>query len=371
MSRPQTHRQWTAEEDQLVKSRVADGAGTKAIAAELQRTYKSVEQRIGTLQVQRFRRQPAGVTLSREVVQRHGATVLAPISTSAESDDAFFARALEESDRNVAAAKQERYARLEIVSDRPIAIGLFSDAHVSVRGKCDVRGLSDFAEAFAASPRAYALGVGDMLDNPIKHKPSAVLDIPEDLRLLDLLIGKFQGKLLGMTSGNHDDWTDTFVGVDNLKTMAERHQIHYAKDELVWLVDILSPETRSVTASWVIATRHAYYRHSNLNYTHACWRWLEDGVNSWPHDEKGATLVPDVLAIGHNHVAEVAHRSTQRGTVIACRMGAWQYTSRYTRAGGWTLMPPTAPTVVLPNIRDGVNQPHAYERYQDALDRVK
>lgn len=362
---PEDCRYWSSDEDEVLRARIARGDRTAEIAVALDRSYKSVEQRILRIGVQRFRRRPA---ITREVLSRSNVSVLAPISTAPEPDDVFLSRAIDRTTQSLVEHQEERYAVLRIVSDVPVGISLSSDWHITTTGPCAVKELVEYAEAVRETPNAYALGVGDMTDNPIKWAPTSVNDIPDDLRLLDIVIGKFGGKLLGMTSGNHDDWTKAMVGIDSLRTMAERHALHYAPDELIWRVEIVSPTTNEVTARWVIATRHKYYRHSNLNHTHACYRWLEDNANNWPVDDSGATLLPDVLAVGHNHVADVSHRVYEGRDVIAVRMGAWQYTSRHTRAGGWPLMPPTAPVVVLPPSRD--QNPSVFVHWRMGLDAL-
>lgn len=347
----------------------ANGGWLRDLARELGRNRISIANRAKLLK-DRAAATPNVAQLTRSVRRDSGVHILAPLETDLEPETQFLDRIRKGTSAAVAHTKAERYALVRIESDRPIAFSISSDWHLSSTGPTDVDGLIAYAEAIRDTPGAYAVAVGDQTDNPIKHKPVATRDIPDDLRLLDIVLGRFGPKLLGFTSGNHDDWTKTMVGVDNLQTMAERHRLHYAPDELVWLVEIVKPGTDEVTARWVVATRHKFRRHSNLNHTHACWRWAEEQMHNWPHDTSGTILLPDVLALGHNHVAAVEHRTYERGTVIACRMGAWQYTSAFTRAGGWALMPATAPTVILPHIRDGQAQPHAYEDYRVALKQL-
>src|SRR5690606_32743532 len=124
---------------------------------------------------------------------------------------------------------------------------------------------------------AYAVAVGDLFDNPVKWQKN-MEEVPDELSILGLILHTFGYKLLGMTSGNHDDWSVAFAGIDALKWLADRERIHYAPDELVYLIELVDPKTQEVTARYAAATRHKYYRHSNLNPSHACFRWLEDRV---------------------------------------------------------------------------------------------
>jgi len=269
----------------------------------------------------------------------------APEDSADESEEAFLSRVMGTAVRSIEKAKAQRHARLRIASDRPIAISLSSDWHISTHGT-DLPALKEYAEYVGRTPDLYALGVGDLLDNPIKHKGGNVGQIGDDLRLLDILVGCFKGKLLGTTSGNHDDWSKTLAGTDHLQALARRHRIHYAPDELLWVVEIVNPlDVDEITATYRIHTRHQWRRHSNLNPLHACWTWLQEEGPNWD-------VCPDVLAIGHNHTAAHGCHQFEQRDVWGLRMGAWQIDSSYARAKGFARYRATAPTVVLCPTRD-------------------
>lgn len=364
---------WTPAEDAILRAAVEGGHGYgEAVhrlgAAGYVRTYSACEQRSIDLRIG-----PVRSLRARALLLSGGIAPVAPepprtdvpVLTTAdepEPDDEFLARVLRRTGRAVRKSAAAHVVRLTIASREPIALSLSSDWHVTASGACDVAGLLDMARAVAATPGAYALGLGDMFDNPIKHKPSAVRDIPDDLRLLDTVVREFRGKLLSVVAGNHDLWSVAVSGHDSLKAMMERNRIHYVEDHCIWVVEIVDPDDAThVTARWVIAGRHKYRRHSSLNWTHATWRWLEEMVNDWPQDDDGRTLLPDVVALADNHVAEVATRATPRGDVIAVRMGAWQVMSTYARGLGFPGSRPTAPVVILPPTRD--ERPMAFSDY--------
>lgn len=366
---------WTPDEEARLGAMLADGLRYPEIAAALGRAVPSVRFKAKHMGINpkatRAGAAPftfSGVTLERRegLGDAGPVAVLVPAETADEPDDAFLARVCGATRRAVAHAKAERFATVRIASDRPIALSISSDWHLSASGATDVEGLVAYAEATRDTPGAYACVVGDLTDNAIKHRGGAgPQSVPDELRLADILVGRFGRKLLWMTSGNHDDWTKAFAGVDSLAALAARKRVHYAPDELFVVVEIVAPDDPdTVTARWVVATRHQYRRGSMLNYTHACWRWLEEMVNDHPADADGRTLLPDVIAIGHNHVAAVETRSTPRGDVIACRMGAWQSPGGYARALGFPGSRPTAPTVILPPTR--AERPTAYADYAQA-----
>lgn len=279
---------------------------------------------------------PAGPTL---------AEVFAPEASAEESEDAFLARVLGMATASVNKAAAQRHARLRIASSEPVGLALFSDAHVSPHGT-DLAALMEAVDFVAGTRNLYALGMGDWLDNPIKHKGGNVGQIADDLRMLDILVGRFKGKLLGTTSGNHDDWSKVLAGTDHLHALAKRHRIHYAPDELLWDVEIVDPtDPEHVTARYFIATRHQWRRGSALNPGHACWTWWQEEGANWDH-------IPDVLAIGHNHVSVVESRQYEKRDMWAVRPGTFQKDSSFARAKGFGRYRATTPVVVLPPTRD-------------------
>lgn len=295
------------------------------------------------------------------------AEAFAPAESAEEPDDVFMARMLASADRSLAKARAQKVARLRIAARGAVCVSLSSDWHVAAEGT-DLRGLIEYADYIGHTPGIYALAVGDMTDNAIKHRGGSVRGVLDELRFLDGLVGRFRGKLLGMTSGNHDDWSRVFAGVDNLLHLSKRHRIHYAPDELLWQVDIVNPDDLDdVTASYHVYTRHQWRRGSALNPCHACWTWWQEEGANWP-------VIPDVLAIGHNHIAAKEERSYEHRTMHAVRMGAWQHDSSHSRAIGFARYRSTAPTIVLPAQRaiDTVRvftDPHAAVRYAGALEQ--
>jgi hypothetical protein len=272
--------------------------------------------------------------------------VFAPEDSRDETEDEFLARVLASADRSVAKARVQNRARIRVASDKPIGIVFEGDFHAATEGT-DLRWILSRADMVANTDGIYALGIGDMMDNPIKHKGGDIADVKDQLRLLDIIVARHRGKLLGTVSGNHDDWTKTTAGFDHLKSLALRHKMHFAPDELLWDVEIVDPnDAEHVTAQWTVATRHQFRRHSNLNPLHACWRWLEEQVATWER-------IPDVLVLAHNHTAAVGVHNYQGKDVWGVRMGSAQTDSGYARAKGFTSYRPTAPVAVLPATQSG------------------
>ena len=340
---------WTDAERAQVRELARAGKSLSDIAATLRRSFDSVRNQLDRLggYAQLVHEGRSMVRPVASYQPPEGPTLVeafAPEASAEESEEAFLARMLGMATRSVQKAEAQRHARLRIASSQPIGLALFSDAHVSATGT-DLVGLMEAADFVANTPNLYALGMGDWLDNPIKHKGGSVAQIADDLRFLDLLIGRFRGKLLGTTSGNHDDWSKTLAGTDHLLALAKRHRIHYAPDELLWDVEIVDPtDPETVTARWSVATRHQWRRGSALNPGHACWTWWQEEGPNWD-------TTPDVLAIGHNHVSVVESRQYEKRDMWAVRPGTFQKDSSFARAKGFGRYRATTPVVVLPPTR--------------------
>lgn len=341
------------------------------MAQELGRTVSSVENKIHDLLSEGNllrQRRTVPVQSTRPVGHYRGPDgptlieTLAPAESAEEPEDRFLERMLASANRSLDKAEGQRHAKLVISSDQPVAISLSADWHVSATGT-DIASLIAYADYVAHTPGLYALGIGDLHDNAIKHKGGSVGGIMDELRLLDLLIGRFQGKFLGTTSGNHDDWSKVFAGVDNLLLLAKRHKIVYAPDELLWVVEIVDPKTRAVTATYRINTRHQWRRGSSLNPAHACWTWLQEEGPNWD-------VMPDVLCIAHNHNAVVESRQFAARDIWALRPGTFQLDSAFARAKGFGRYRATCPTVVLPPAQGRVQcfaDPHDAVTYMRGL----
>lgn len=339
-------RPWTETETACVRELAAQGLSDARIADALPgRTRSGVSQLRERLGIAAGLSRPFA-TLTRVVSETPETRVLAPTETAERDAAEVWDAAEKRTATDVRRAEVENVAVLQIMTDKPVAISISSDWHLRTKGANWLKELREYAEAVRDTPGAYAVAVGDLLDNPIKYE-RAVEEVPDDLQLLAHLFGTFGYKLLGTTDGNHDAWSRAFAGIDALKWLADRHRIHYAPDELTYIVELIDPKSQERTARYTIATRHKYYRHSNLNPSHACFRWLEDRVGQWPQMEDGSELIPDILAIGHNHVAVCDERTFKNKGIWGARMGAWQLTTSFGRAGGWRQSPPTAPTFIL------------------------
>lgn len=360
---------WSDDEIRIVADMTAARASAREIREGLaargySRTTSAINQKRDELDIGPYRNPNATIRPVAEYTPPGGpqlVEVLAPEASRDETDDEFWARFLKASRKTVAKAAAQKYATIRIASDVPVALCISSDWHIGT--ECDMDKLLTVARLVANTPGMYALVVGDQTNNPIKHRGGNVGAVPDELRALELTVAEFRFKILGWTSGNHDDWAKDFAGIDALKWLSTKHRIHYAPDELLYQVQIVSPhDPEDVTAEYLIATRHQWRRHSNLNPTHACKTWLQEQQMNWE-------TIPDVLAIGHNHVAAICSEQFAGRDVHFLRMGSFQRDSSYARAKGFADYRPTAPTVVLPPTRE--QRIACFPDPQDALQHMR
>jgi hypothetical protein len=374
------HREWTDEDIQRLREMVASGETDARIARALGRNANQVtlarrrhdipggqSVRTGVVSPDEVR----GVTLTRVVSETPERVVIAPEESDEEPIGDLWDRATKATGRKIAKTKAEGRALIRLMTDKPVLLSISSDWHISPTGSCDLAGLRAYAEAIQQAPGAYAIAVGDLVDNPIKWSKQ-MLDVPDEARLLDYIMGVFGSKLLATTDGNHDAWSRQFAGLDNIRRLAALHRVHYSPDELVYTVELVSPKTHEVTARYVIATRHQYRRNSALNWTHAAWRWVEDNLQDWPRTEDGGVLLPDIVAIGHNHCAEVAERTYEGGKRWAARMGPFQVHSSHARQFGWSRGAAVCPSFILhPHRAKPIDGFSEYERALEVLARER
>ena len=216
----------------------------------------------------------------------------------------------------------------------PIAISFISDHHVAPYAPCDLKKMAEDAALIASTPGAYAILGGDGVDNHIKHHNAVLVqESTPDMqwKLYDhyLSLLNVDDSILVMISGNHDDWTMDFAGVDMLSRLADKHKIHYAPDEAYINLTLGSQK-------YVIAMRHKYMFNSSFNLGNTVKKWYDQGKMPF-----------DIGCIGHHHEAhyEIFHKHGEDR--VALRPGSYQISSPYTRRNGFNPARPVAPTVVI------------------------
>lgn len=227
---------------------------------------------------------------------------------------------------------KQRLASAVIDDDRPIAIAAISDQHIAGGGAVDLARMEADAKLIARTPGLYALLGGDGVDNHIKHRSGMVSRggrIKDDWRRFDHYLGFFGDSILGMISGNHDDWTRDFTDVDMVQTLAAKHRVHYAPDEMLLSVQLPGH-------TYAVKIRHQYRFNSQFNLLHVVKRLWEMGEDPF-----------DIGVVCHHHEVGLELFTKQGKDVWGARPGAYLLGNGHSRRFGYGISRPACPTFVL------------------------
>lgn len=333
---------WTVDEEQTVREMVADGRTDTVIARALPgRTVAAVRQKRSDLGIPSGSQVANGkATLTRVVSENEERVILAPEETDEEPFADLLERAKRATNRDLRKAQARRFAVARIVTHgRPIAITFASDQHLTMHGPVNVERAFSDAEAIQQTPALYAILGGDGVDNHIKHRAAMVSKgsrPTDEYRLYDGYLRTLGNKVLGMISGNHDDWTKDQAGVDMVGLLASRHRIHYAPDVMVMQVELLDTPTSEPSQVYTLKVRHQYRFNSSLNVGHVVKRM---------YDMDGDQF--DIGVVCHNHEAHIESFNRHGAARWALRPGSYQLESSWSRRVGFPDALPTCPGVVL------------------------
>lgn len=233
--------------------------------------------------------------------------------------------------------------------NEPIGVCFISDQHVSVGNTVDLERMRLDAELISQTPGLYAMLGGDGIDGHIKIRPAmlAARSQPaEQWELFEYYLSIFADKIIVLTAGNHDLWTDQIAGVDMLARIARSQRICYAPHEARVEVNVGG-------VPYKLAVRHSYRFNSSYNQTHSVQQWWRFGEADY-----------DIGCICHHHEAAVTTFTAHGLLRWACRPGAYQISSSHSNQWGYNSTYPTCPTFILfpgarriigfHDVRDGV-----------------
>lgn len=215
---------------------------------------------------------------------------------------------------------------------KSILLSFVSDMHIAPGTPCDFRRMREDAELIRDTPGCYAVLAGDQIDNHVKHRAAvlAARSQPEDqYKLFEYYLTILGPKLLVVTSGNHDDWTNHLAGVDVLGRIVRERRVFYHPDE-AWL------ELKVGSQNYTVGVRHQYRFGSSFNQTHTVKQWLRLGPREF-----------DLGVVGHHHEAAIEQVIYRDKFRWVARPGSYQVTSGYARQFGFNHAIPTCPTFLL------------------------
>ena len=264
-----------------------------------------------------------------------------PQKPQAMSVEAMWERAKERTDAEREWFTDRHFARITIQTDRPIALAFKSDHHVSEDGPVDLRRMERDALIVRDTPGLFAALGGDGVNNHIKHRSALVNSSSSpgnEYKMYDHYLGMMGRKVLFAISGNHDDWTKDFAGVDAIGGLYHRRRLFYAPDFVV--VTIVLQSSDGTEVEYVVKLRHQYRYGSSFNLTHTVKRLWEMGPNDF-----------DVGVVCHHHELALEPFFKQGRKRYAIRPGAYQIGSGHSRRYGFGPNQPSAPTVIFEPFR--------------------
>ena len=298
-------------------------------------------------------KRPPKRTMVEEMAALAGHVV--PEVASEQTDDTppaeAWADAEKRTSRAVRRALTQRKVSITIPDTKPVGIAAISDQHIQTDGPTDMTRMREDAELCRDTPGLYAMLGGDGCDNHLKHR-SAMLAAgsrpKRQWQLFDHYLGMFGAEtILGVISGNHDNWSQQFADIDMVSVLVKARKMFYAQDELL-------AQMKVGDFSFAYAMRHQYRFNSQLNQTHSIKRWWEMGSDNW-----------DVGVLCHLHELALEPFTKHGKRRWAMRPGSYQITSGHSRQYGFNATAPSCPTII---VRPRLGRIMAFEDVRDAAD---
>ncbi len=213
-----------------------------------------------------------------------------------------------------------------------IGITFISDQHIAGNSIVALKRMREDSELIANTAGLHACLGGDSIDNHIKHR-AAILHARttpgEQYELFDYYLSLFADSILGVITGNHDDWSAQIAGVDVIAGLCKKYGIKCSSDEARITANVGDVEYK-------IAWRHKYRFNSTINQTHSPKQWFRFGPEPF-----------DIGVVCHHHETAIEATVMHGEQVWVCRPGSYQINSAYGRQGGYNDSMPACPTFLL------------------------
>lgn len=276
----------------------------------------------------------------------------AALNNDEETPAEKWGRAERDGSRRIRKAQEASKAAWR-ASGKHVLISFLSDQHIAPGTPIDFKAMREDAELITRTPHAYAMLGGDGVDNHLKHRAAilAARSQPSDqYELFEHYMRIFNDRLLAMVSGNHDNWSTQFAGIDMLARIAKDNRVFYNPDEMYLDLEVGSQK-------YVIGLRHQYRFNSSFNQTHSVKQWFRNGVREF-----------DVGVVCHHHEAAIEQFMARGRHCWACRPGSYQITSAYSRQYGFNQAVPTSPTFLF---RGDTHEVYGWNSVRSALDCLR
>lgn len=204
-----------------------------------------------------------------------------------------------------------------------VCLVFMADTHLGGVG-VDYEAIDRDIDQIVATPGAYIVAVGDLLDNFIIGKLLALqMDTPFTVdtqwALVRRMLRRMAPRLVASVGGNHDNWTRLLAGVDHFKDVHDQivgRGILYGRHELRCAVDVGE-------ASFPLKVRHKWRGFSQYNPTHGAERDAKfNGGYPWR-----------VGVAAHTHTGGYVREFNRGGeTALAVQCGTYKRIDDYAEA---------------------------------------
>ena len=172
------------------------------------------------------------------------------------------------------------------------------DIHVGApENLCDWAKLIGTLKYIENTPDTYMIGMGDYGDFATKmsHGPSVYQQMLSPQQQYEVILNAFKpladkGKIIGILSGNHDDWINDAVGINTVRNMArELNTTHFASGASIYI--------------YVNDKRYVF------NIRHGVGSAKEPHTKLQSMYKQTRNLFADVMLMGHLHTLAVSKSS--------------------------------------------------------------
>lgn len=322
----------------------------KDVAAALGVAHKTVKNRASILRRLRAagRDVPELVSRALSAPERQDTTkrTTETVESPDEPVERLIDRMIRHQERVLAYTDDKAVIDVEITSPGPFLVAGLPDQHLDNPGTNLRKALAD-AEAIANHPDAYAVSIGDTIDNFIigrleRARRDTPMTLSDSWRIMEHYIDIIAPSLIAAIGGNHNDWTEMLGGVDVLQRMMKQHGIGAIYDQDEVRVRLNTPSG----ASFTHLARHIFPGHSRFNAAHGITSWM---LERWAGE--------DVFWGGHTHVA--GHVTIEREwmgehrSIHGIQLPAYKLKDGYAKKRGFRRNMPFLVPAVVHDPRDG------------------
>lgn len=281
-----------------------------------------------------------------------GEITIQPICSPDRPIEEVVQMAIEHSKRKIEHHKAQSLVEVNIDIEGPFAVVGLPDPHLDNPGTNLARAM-EHAHAIRDTEGVYALCVGDILDNfqairPLQHaRNEHIVTVSESFRLQEYWLTQLAPKLVGVSSGNHDDWL-TRAGFDPLSyVLGTLGRLGIYGRSQVRLN--LKPRHGH---SFVHLVRHTFPGSSVYNSGHGILKWA---LQQWQGE--------DVMWGGHIHSAAIQQIDKPSlgidKTVTLMQLGTYKTVDEYCIDRGFRVNMPHDAALVVHDPETGETTPFA------------